>query len=69
MGLNRRARTTAKKMGLSMGAPTRIPTSTTTVAARPSITRKKEGWRSALVTVSVMPACPFAGSFAGSFIT
>ena len=36
------ARTTANRMGLRIGAPRRIPTSTTTVAARNSITRKKE---------------------------
>ena len=38
----------AKKMGLRIGAAARMPTRTTTVAARTSITRKKEGRRSAL---------------------
>ena len=51
MGLKRRVRTTAKRMGLRIGAARRIPTSTTTVAASISMTRKKEIWRSA----SVMP--------------
>ena len=45
----------AKKMGLRTGAAARMPTRTTTVAARKIITRKKEGRRSALAMVSPMP--------------
>src|SRR5215210_8065755 len=55
-------------MGLRIGAPRRIPTSTTTVAARNSITCKKEGWRSAVVTASPMPVLSSAGLFVDSFI-
>src|ERR671921_786416 len=68
MGLNRRLKTTAKRMGLRIGAARRIPTSTTTVAARPSITRKMDGWRSAVVMVSVMPDLSSAWLFEDSFM-
>jgi hypothetical protein len=46
IGLKRRLKTTAKRIGLRICAPRRILASTTTVAARTSITRKKLGWRS-----------------------
>src|SRR5215217_981688 len=68
MGLKRRLKTTAKRMGLRIGAARRIPTSTTTVAARPTITRKMEGWRSAVVIVSPMPDLSFTGLFEDSFM-
>jgi hypothetical protein len=68
MGLKRRARTTAKSMGLRIGALRRMPTSTTTVAARTCITRKMDGWRSAVVMVSAMPELSSTGSLADSFI-
>src|SRR5215213_10954262 len=55
-------------MGLSIGAAKRIPTSTTTVAARPSITRKMEGGRSAVVVVSPMPDLSSAWLFEDSFM-
>src|SRR5215218_11493037 len=55
-------------MGLSIGAARRIPTSTTTVAARPTITRKIEGWRSAVVMVSPMPDLSSARLFEDSFM-
>src|SRR5215210_532854 len=55
-------------MGLRIGAPRRIPTSTTTVAARPSITRKMDGWRSAVVMVSPMPDLSSAWLFEDSFM-
>jgi hypothetical protein len=38
-----------------------MPTSTTTVAARTSITLKKDGWRSAVVTASLMLVLSPAG--------
>ena len=44
------------------------PTSTTTVAARPTITRKMEGWRSAVVMVSPMPDLSSAWLFEDSFM-
>src|SRR5215203_4799503 len=68
MGLNRRARTRAKRMGLRIGAARRIATSTTTVAARPSITRKMDGWRSAVVMVSPMLDLSSAWLFDDSFM-
>src|SRR5215212_7448917 len=68
MGLKRRLKTTAKRMGLRIGAARRIPTSTTTVAARATITRKMEGWRSAVVIVSPMPALSFTGLLEDSFM-
>src|SRR5215216_3272721 len=55
-------------MGLSIGAARRIPTSTTTVAARPSITRKMDGWRSAVAIVSPMPDLSPTGLFEDSFM-
>ena len=69
MGLNRSARTTEKKMGFKIGAASRIPTNTTTSAASNSITRKKEGWRSAVVMVSPMPDLPSWGLLEASFMT
>src|SRR5918995_3566352 len=68
IGLNRRLKTRAKRMGLRIGAARRIPTSTTTVAARPSITRKMDGWRSAVVIVSPMPDLSSAWLFEDSFM-
>src|SRR5215207_3883827 len=68
MGLKRRLKTKAKRMGLRIDAARRIPTSTTTVAARPSITRKMEGWRSAVVMVSPMPDLSSTGLFEDSFM-
>src|ERR671917_2434339 len=68
IGLKRRLKTKAKRMGLRIGAARRIPTSTTTVAARPSITRKMEGWRSAVVMVSPMPDLASTGLFEDSFM-
>src|SRR5215211_3192807 len=68
IGLKRRARTRAKRMGLRIGAARRIATSTTTVAARPSITRKIDGWRSAVVMVSPMPDLSSAWLFEDSFM-
>src|ERR687893_958549 len=68
MGLKRRAKTRAKRMGLRIGAARRIPTNTTTVAARPTITRKMEGWRSAVVMVSAMPDLSSAWLFEDSFM-
>ena len=62
-----RLKTTAKNVGLSIGAPGRIPTSTTTVAARTSITLKKEGWRSTVVTASPIPLVSAGGVFEDSF--
>jgi hypothetical protein len=56
------------RMGLSIGAASLMPTNTTTVVARNSITRKKEGWRSAAARVSVMLAFPFAGLLVDSLI-
>src|SRR5215203_3672627 len=56
MGLKRRLKTRAKRMGLR------------TVAARPSITRKMEGWRSAVVMVSPMPDLSPTGLFEDSFM-
>src|SRR5215213_10308758 len=55
-------------MGLRIGAARRIPTSPTTVAARPTITRKMEGWRSAVVMVSPMPDLSPTGLFEDSFM-
>jgi hypothetical protein len=55
-------------MGLSIGAPRRIPTSTTTVAARTSITLKKEGWRSTVVTASPIPLVSAGGVFEDSLM-
>src|SRR5215213_6243154 len=55
-------------MGLRIGAARRIATSTTTVAARPSITRKMDGWRSAVVMVSPMPDLSPTGLFEDSFM-
>src|SRR5215211_3263352 len=55
-------------MGLRIGAARRIPTSTTTVAARPTITRKMEGWRSAVAMVSPRPDLSSAWSFEDSFM-
>src|SRR5215203_6381858 len=69
MGLNRSARTTAKKMGLRIGAARRIPTNTTTNAASNSTTRRKEGWRRAVVMVSPMPDLPSWGFLEASFMT
>src|SRR5918993_2741837 len=68
MGLKRRAKTRAKRMGLRIGAARRIPTSTITVAARPSITRKMDGWRSAVVIVSPIPDLSSAWLFEDSFM-
>src|SRR5918993_1501281 len=51
------------------GAARRIPTSTSTVAARTSITRKNEGWRSVLVRASEILVLPPTGSFRDSFMT
>src|SRR5215207_6832146 len=69
MGLKRRLKTKAKRMGLRIGAARRIPTSTTTVAARPTITRSKmDGWRSAVVMVSPMPDLSPTGLFEDSFM-
>ena len=59
----------AKKMGLRTGAAARMPTRTTTVAARKIITRKKEGRRSALAMVSPMPDLSFTESFEASLMT
>src|SRR5215213_594318 len=67
-GLKSRLKTTAKKMGFRIGAPRRIPTSTTTVVARTSITRKKEGCRSAVAMASGTPPLPPTGSFKDSFM-
>src|SRR5215216_3356041 len=55
-------------MGLRIGAARRIPTSTSTVAARPSITRKMDGWRSAVVMVSPKPDLSSAWLFEDSFM-
>src|SRR5215211_933532 len=55
-------------MGLRIGADRSIPTSTTTVAARPTITRKMEGWRSAVAMVSPMPDLSPTGLFEDSFM-
>jgi hypothetical protein len=54
---------------LRIGAARCIPTSTTTVAARPTITPNMEGWRSAEVTVSPMLDLASAGSLEDSFVT
>ena len=56
-------------MGLKIGAAIRIPTNTTTSAASNSITRKKEGWRSAVVMVSPMPDLPSWGLPEASLMT
>jgi len=69
MGLKRRARITAKRIGLRIGALRRIPTNTTTVVARNSITRKNEGWRSAVAMVSPRPDLSSTGLFEASFIS
>jgi hypothetical protein len=69
MGLKSRARITAKRMGSRMGAARRIPVNTTTVAARSSITRKKEGWRSAVVMVLSMPDLSSTEPFEAPFMT
>src|SRR5215208_5914721 len=69
MGLKRRLKTTAKRMGLRIGAARRIPTSTTTVAARPSIARKLDGWRSAVGMDSPMPDLSPTGLFEDSFMS
>src|SRR5215203_629907 len=55
-------------IGLRIGAARCIPTSTTTVAARPSITRKMDGWRSAVVMVSPRPDLSSTGLFEDSFM-
>jgi hypothetical protein len=55
-------------MGSSIGAASRIPTKTTTVVASKSITRKKEGWRSAVITVSATPGLPSTGLLEASFM-
>src|SRR5215211_1751495 len=68
MGLKRRLKTKAKRMGLRIGAARRIPTSTTTVAARPTITRKIDGWRSAVVMVSPKPDLSPTGLFEDSLM-
>src|SRR5215212_8598092 len=68
MGLQRRAKTRARRVGLRIGAGRRMPPSTTTVAARPTITRKMDGWRSAVVMVSPMPDLSPTGLFEDSFM-
>src|SRR5215218_3678559 len=55
-------------MGLRIGAARRIATNTTTMAARPSITRKMDGWRSAVVMVSPKPDLSPTGLFEDSFM-
>src|SRR5215216_7964388 len=49
-----RLNTNAKRVGVRTGAPRRIPASTTMVAARNNVTRKKDGGWRAGVTALVM---------------
>src|SRR5215212_6355116 len=56
-------------MGLRIGAASRIPVNTTTNAASNSTTRKKEGWRSAVVMVSPIPDLPSWGLSEASLMT
>ena len=68
-GAEQEAQDQSEEDGVEDRAARRIPTSTTTVAARPSITRKMDGWRSAVAMVSPMPDLSSAWLFEDSFIT